>query len=202
MIIGLAGAKHSGKNTAAQFIKEEFGNEYYFREWSFAKKLKVSAAAIFGIPEEAAVEWADRIKESAQIELVDDAMWEGSKITGREFLQRYGTEAHRDIFGDDFWVDALFTQIINTDTAGLKWEEKLDVITDARFPNEADAIHSHGGSVLEVHRFKDSDGDTHASEKPLPPWKVDRVIGNYADLGIFETNTINAVKLEIERIKE
>jgi len=28
-------------------------------------------------------------------------------ITGRQALQRYGTEGHRDVFGEDFWVDAL-----------------------------------------------------------------------------------------------
>ena len=26
-------------------------------------------------------------------------------MTFREFLQRYGTEAHRDVFGKDFWLE-------------------------------------------------------------------------------------------------
>jgi len=180
MIIGLAGVKQSGKNTAAKFISDEFGDEFQIKEWSFAAKLKQSAiAALSGqvLSVEDAVIAADELKTDSEFhgKVFDPAEGEDFVIaeyqfSGREFLQWYGTEAHRKVFGDDFWVDQVMKDI--PDTWGVlpveEWNGRLDLVTDVRFPNEAIAITEAGGRVFKITRPDvENTGDTHASEKPL-----------------------------------
>lgn len=190
MIIGLAGAKHSGKNTVAKFIDEEFGDKYEVREWSFAEDLKKSAAAAIGGGTELdigdPVAFCDVFKENGFIELsvnhdLFSAAW---GISGRQFLQLYGTEAHRDIFGDDFWIQNTLDKIANVNTTTV-WSERLDIITDVRFPNEAKAIDSDmtDVGVFRIRRPEvENDGDTHASEVPLPDDLIDYTINNVGTL--------------------
>jgi hypothetical protein len=90
-------------------------------------------------------------------------------ISVREFLQRYGTEAHREIFGEDVWVDMLCRQI---------HQQKKYVITDCRFPNECRAIKDKGGSIVVIERPGTDVEDAHASEADIPPDLVDAVIVN------------------------
>jgi hypothetical protein len=82
-------------------------------------------------------------------------------------LQRYGTEAHRDVFGEDFWV----TQAMN----GLAVTSRI-VFTDVRFPNEAAAIDRKGGHVIRLERPGASIAEQyHASEQIL---QADYVVQN------------------------
>ncbi len=195
MIIGFSGLKGSGKNTAAEFVAEGFAHDYEVRMLSFAEKLKQSAAACFGIDKEDAVEFCDKLKKDGHtVELWVESR-EGRikpiSVTGREFLQNYGTEAHRNIFGKDFWVDALFQDLF----MGEEWGTKLFLITDCRFPNEAEAIKYHGGKVVEIVRPQVETGDTHASERPLPSELIDMSILNSGDsLPIFKNIVIGAME--------
>src|SRR5210317_1105677 len=117
MIVGLAGAKESGKNTFAKLAWEIFGATYDVKEFSFAKKLKKSAVASLGMSghEFDSIDYADALKDRGLINIEvpnygDHGLFIKS-LTGREFLQFYGTEAHRDIFNNEFWVDVLLTEI-------------------------------------------------------------------------------------------
>lgn len=183
MIIGLAGAKTAGKNTVAKMIAEEFGNKYEVKEWSFAEDLKRSAAAALGIQTDDPVAWCDEFKEEGTITVEINSPRE-HMISGREYLQYYGTEAHRDIFDDDFWVGNVLEKIHNDYQDGDL--SRIDLITDVRFPNEAEAIkyvREYGelfdGAVIKVKRPSvENHGDTHASEIPLPDELIDRVILN------------------------
>jgi len=75
----------------------------------------------------------------------------------REELQRLGTEAGRQIHGEDCWVRIA--------------ERKIDaipgnvVLTDVRFPNEAAAIRSWGGKIVRIDRPGCGPLNDHASEK-------------------------------------
>lgn len=151
MLIGVNGTKGSGKDTIGKYLVENYG----FQRLSFAQKLKESAAVLFNIEP---TEWEElKDNELARIEL-----WVNNRqhrtISARYFLQLYGTESHRNIFGDDFWVDALFR---NFDA----WDGNNYVITDARFNNELKAIKERNGFNVRVVR---QDGsrliDPHVSE--------------------------------------
>lgn len=176
MLIGLNGNKGSGKDTVGKYLVDNYG----FERLSFAQKLKESAAAIFDIP---ASKWEElKNDENARVVLktnidVFDGKWAEIDISVRYFLQRYGTESHRSIFGDDFWVDALFK---NFDP----WDGKNYVITDARFSNELIKIKEHGGFNLRVVRnnlTKVIDG--HVSEAPPPLALVDYTVYNEGSFG-------------------
>jgi len=57
-------------------------------------------------------------------------------------LQRLGTEAGRDILGENVWVNAVFETFTG---------EKL-AISDVRFPNEAEEIRNRGGAIVRIVR--------------------------------------------------
>jgi len=83
-------------------------------------------------------------------------------MTPRLMLQLLGTECGRQIIHPNIWVNSLFadynqpideTQKINKDKGyAYKGEISNWIITDVRFPNEAQAIKDRGGIVIRVNR--------------------------------------------------
>lgn len=159
MIVGLTGKKQHGKDTVDSILVREHG----FVRVPFADALKQSAAAIFDVP----VETWDALKNdpNAIITFTGPGVSASgtvpyAQLTVREFLQRYGTEAHRDVFGGTFWTDVVRGRIEELTEA-----EHDVVVTDVRFPEEAALIKEHGGPVVCIYRPQVADaGDTHASE--------------------------------------
>jgi hypothetical protein len=138
MILGLVGFIGSGKGTAGEIIQQ-----HDFVAESFAGGVKDVAAVMFGWPRNMLEGDTD---ESRQWRETPDGYWSkfmNRDFTPREALQKIGTEVGRDIFHKDFWVLNLQTRI-------LPWNNY--VITDVRFPNEIEWIHSKGGKVIEVQR--------------------------------------------------
>ena len=195
ILVGLTGKKSSGKDTVAQALIDEgkrTGLTVVRR--GFADSLKSSVCRLFH-PEytlEEAVAWADALK-SQQLGTVTMFMPQNErdvpeqvKITGRELLQRYGTEAHRDVFGFDFWVDQLLPMGHGLATWESEWQfahgldEIIDVaiVSDVRFENEASRICALGGYVIRVERHGLDDGDAHASEVPVESRYIAQTIPN------------------------
>jgi len=149
VIVGLAGRKQSGKDSAAALLVKELG----FRRIAFADKLKDFTAAIFDWDRELLDSQAFKEQEIGYIapalkhnlgfqrvelynvlrDMVDDLGWRRGHRKGqtpRHFLQQIGVQA-RKIFGSDFWLDQVSQAIgINENV----------VITDVRFWNEAGAV--------------------------------------------------------------
>ena len=215
-LIALTGARGSGKNTAALGIKQwSRGRGLAYAERGFADMLKWSAARLFwpDISREKGIAWANSIKQGddhqrfmfyqsfttygadgdIQSEVYD------AEVTGRQLLQRYGTESHRDIFGENFWVDQLlplqnphddpdpetpewwwnFTgDPVRTNHGKAIVMPDFNVITDLRFENEAERVKELGGVIWEIHRPGYGGSDAHASEQPLPRELVDKVFPN------------------------
>jgi hypothetical protein len=94
-------------------------------------------------------------------------------ITIRLFLQYMGTDIIRT-WMPQAWVQALWAQHLATD----HW-----IITDDRFPNEAQAISDNGGINIRVIRpGQDDQGVVHVSETALDDWEFDEVIMNDGSL--------------------
>jgi hypothetical protein len=116
-------------------------------------------------------------------EVIDEYGWDGYKDTPyvneiRPLLQRLGTEAGRQVINDTIWIDAALN--------GLDPQGRY-VVSDARFPNEAEAIKSRGGVVWRVIRRNNGpaigpDGTPHASETSLDNWDFDGFINNDSNL--------------------
>jgi deoxynucleotide monophosphate kinase-like protein len=171
MLVGLNGFKGSGKDTVGEYLNKSYG----FERLSFAAKLKESAAALFDIDPILWEGWKN--DPNARVELV--MAGNGGKllpntrpITIREFLQRYGTEAHRSVFGADFWVDYALKGVD---------PNKNFVFTDARFENELSRIKSLGGYNVQILRPELINKDNHASEVPPPLTLIDYQIDNIGD---------------------
>lgn len=163
MLIGINGFKGAGKDTVGDYLVQKYG----FKKASFAALLKQSAAALFDIEPELWDEWKN---SDAVIALFDSDGNEHTVLTARQFLQRYGTESHRDVFGYDFWVEQAFKN--------LDLSEHL-VFTDARFENELAAIRNHDGFVIQVLREDtDKEAGTHASEVRPNIDLIDEVVYN------------------------
>lgn len=221
-IVGFHGPMHSGKDTACLYLSELLG-EYGLtvERRGFADALKVSAARALGAPVEWTVEqcrdFCDDLKRSARIDVLfshvevnDEApggatehYWEPlvpEGITGRQYLQWYGTEAHRDVFGFDFWVNALLPlpstswdhgqARADNDAVLARGFPGADVlaISDVRFENEAQRILDLGGSVVRIVRPEEGRSDAHASENPLPDALVTHTLTNGGTLDEFRAS--------------
>ncbi|MGW2863105.1 deoxynucleotide monophosphate kinase family protein [Streptomyces sp. NPDC001205] len=164
-LIGLSGAARAGK--------DELGRALVERGWqrkAFADKVRDFLYQINPwLPD-------DEINGSYQLaDEVDRYGWEQVKEghpAVREALQRCGTEAGRHVLGPDVWVNALFQD-------EQDWDAPV-VITDVRFPNEAQAIKDRGGLVVEVRRPKQIliNGADHISENALKDWDFDVIVLN------------------------
>jgi hypothetical protein len=95
----------------------------------------------------------------------------GEPMTARSLLQIVGTDAMRDQLHENVWVNALFADY----NENSRW-----IITDVRFPNEAEAIKKHGGIVIRINR--DVDTNNHLSETALDDYEFDYVIDNNSDM--------------------
>jgi hypothetical protein len=193
MWIGITGAARSGKDTVYQILKEHFGEDC--QRFGFADKLKDSACALLNINREQLE--GLKIFDSVKFRLILDEDWGGpvdycfpdddimvEPFTMRALLQRYGTEAHRDIFGKDFWVEQLFNGVNHT-----MLHNKICVITDVRFDNEAQAIKVRDGLVIRLVRSGTGEMQ-HASEVPINHMLVDYVIFNDGSLDDLKKKVI------------
>lgn len=164
-LIGLGHRARAGKDTCADRLVNRHG---YHRD-AFARPLKVMCQALFG--------WGDEHLNGHLKEVVD-ADWGFSPRTA---LQRLGTECVRNLVGPQVWVKSM----------QLRWSGKL-VITDVRFPDEAELVRSAGGQLWRI----DRPGllpSTHPSETALLDYQEwDRVLRN--------DSTIDALDKQVDQL--
>jgi hypothetical protein len=152
MIIGIAGAKRSGKDTAARYLARRG-----FTHDSFAAPIREFTRHLLGLT---GVELEEQ-KEVPQLVI-------GGK-TPRELMQKLGTEFIRQQFDSEAWVKSLFAR--NRGAANL-------VISDVRFGNEAVSIVQRGGFIIRINRVTGIPVDGHVSEQRLPNALVDYEVDN------------------------
>jgi hypothetical protein len=193
--IGLTGLAGAGKDTAFGFLREwaeERGVNA--RRRSFADALKLSFARMF-LPDcsvDEAVIWCNEIKFTGDLAITWSNSGEnGTKTTiehlvsGRTALQRFGTEGHRGVFGDNFWVDVLFPlEDYDRNFMGPLDQQppEICVAADTRFENEAQRIKDLGGynlliirPSLEMQKLADSEWK-HVSEAGINGELIDSTI--------------------------
>jgi len=141
MILGLTGRAGAGKSTVAEYLNREYGLDVK----SFAAPLYASACALLDCTVDELKTWKNDPAFRIELNTVPDldTTLIHKSMTVRTFLQRYGTEAHRDVFGADFWAERPWRD----------WHGQVDwVFEDVRFNNEADAIREHGGTIVRIDR--------------------------------------------------
>jgi hypothetical protein len=196
LVLGIHGPSRSGKDTIYQILLEEFPLIKFERQ-GFADALKISAAKSLGLKGSSSelIVKMDTLKEEGQIH----TPW--GKISGREFLQYYGTEGHRDMFGSDFWLDQVVPNIYNPRERYIGINRVCDVlvIPDVRYQNEVGRVNDAGGQLWKIKRNVEGHTTGHASEGELVAnW--DRVIDNNAtkdDLRSDVKNAFNSIANQI-----
>lgn len=171
-IIGLTGKARAGKDTVADILEEI--TDGTVRREAFADRLKLIAALALGVtvhPDDVGTSgirrWADQFKSTGSVVVLDARNTVVAKTTGREFLQRLGTEGIRDILGESTLLDAV----------SFDPDVDLLILTDVRTVAEAERIHDEGGEVWQVTRPGAGAG-SHKTERPLPVSLIDVQIDN------------------------
>lgn len=154
--VGIVGAAGAGKDTVADALVERLD----YNRVSFAEPMRRMCAAINPIigyrsdgrftPEPLEVRYLDAL---------DQVGYDQAKIVYpelRSFLQRLGTEAGREVLGDDVWVNAAM--------AAAARSSKPPVFPDCRFENEYRAIRAAGGLIFRVTRPGQAVLEGHVSE--------------------------------------
>lgn len=176
-LIGLSGYARSGKNTVGQILEDGYG----FRQESFAQALKNVAAEInptISTGGGGASPLATMFSIYEDWDAVKDAV-----PAAREFLQRLGV-ACRGQIGPNVWVDALARRLRTHPSARY-------VITDVRFPNEANFITDMGGQVWRIERPGYGPVNDHSSETALDLYGFDRTIVNDGSLTELRRKILN-----------
>lgn len=170
MLIGLAGYARSGKDTLADYLVVF----HDYKKIAFAEPMRealyrlnplITVSKVVGTPLRTGV---------------DVFGWEELKETSPEvrgLMQRMGTEVGREMFGEDFWVQQTMKRVA---------EVSGDcVVSDVRYPNEAQAIRDAGGIVIKIDRIGVKPANAHNSENALNDFEFDIVLRNDGTLDEF-----------------
>lgn len=157
-LIGIAGYPESGKDTAASFLQDK---GWKIIECSDALKrslLALNPIVCMNLRKQI----TNGVHTMTQVPMFFHEFfhehchrnWSAAKKNPevRRLLQHLGTEAGRDIHGEDCWIKKI------TEKVDFFIEDK-HVITGVRFQNEIDAITHRGGLMIWLDR---------ESSKPLP----------------------------------
>jgi hypothetical protein len=178
----------------------------YIKNYSFADPLKVICHSLFGLtkgqcwgtdeqkntptmlkwenmPGVVTPESEGNIQSKWNAEMLGIVLHESGPMTARELLQFFGTNIMRKMY-EPVWVNATINKI--------KQEGSLrSVISDVRFPDEADAIKKAGGKLIKLTRSVSK--DSHPSETALDNYiNFDYVIDNSGDSTV--ENLIEEIK--------
>jgi hypothetical protein len=189
ILLGIAGRKGSGKDTLASSLLQWWLNpESLIKDgavYHMADPMKDLSINFFGL-NHASVYGTQEQKESpipyawGQMPtysiMVEPKPPSNRRMTGREFLQYFGTEICRTM---DPMIHAHATmKKIASDEERSIAIDYLAVVADLRFPNECDAIRKRGGKIVLLTRSGDPKIDDHSSENSLNGYSFDAVIDN------------------------
>jgi hypothetical protein len=169
MIIGLTGYAQSGKDTVANILV----NNYGYTRIAFADKIREFLY-------ETNPMYDSIVGEPLFVKAkVDRDGWEEAKKSPhiRRLLQTSGVAA-RKVFGENFWVQQALREV--------HFEGNF-VITDVRFPNEADAIRKYDNSqIWRIRRNGVTAVNQHVSETAMDGEKVDQIFMNSGSIEELE----------------
>ena len=219
LIIGLTGHAKSGKDTLAEAIWSHVAKSNMFNskptdmhKLAFADGIR-EIGEIFGFTKE-------QLTNQDLKETFVHPVW---NITPRVFMQRVGSEMFRNHLDKDCWVKLLMQKIDRIvswnhvpesefqlgladckDNEPRTYVRHCILVTDVRFPNEAQTIKEAGGIIVRVTRPTDGDSSEadwkkHESEAFINEMKVDLDICNCGTLEDFKEH---APEMVAQRVKE
>jgi hypothetical protein len=184
-IWGVTGHKGDGKSTFVRNLAWRYKNIW---PAAFANPLKKSCIALFGIEPKYLYD------QDYKNTIIPN--W---GVTGRDLMQKYGVcirNFSKEFNESQIPPDALFIKRQMIEMGKSSLSEKLVLIEDVRFPNEADVIHGLGGKIIRVidvdkdikRKENETDNDKHESESYFDLIKSDYTIINDHTKGIKHMN--------------
>ena len=179
LVIGFSGKKRHGKDFGATLLTEaasELGYVVYRRAFADALKDEVAAFLSVSYPDRSHADLEESMsKDPYGIEFRKECRrWldtDGKKEEFRLLLQWWGTEYRRKNFGADYWVRQVETWI----EENVHEPNAIVVITDCRFPDEADfVLDICDGYMIRVQRpdlWPTLGADQHPSETALDDYE-------------------------------
>jgi hypothetical protein len=208
--------QHNRNESLQDILKEPSYHEWWLEDESgwevkkWAGKLKLIASILTGINENKfedqefkktnlGPEWNKTVRIFGEYYdgHVEDWTDVEKPMSVRDFLQKLGTDAIRNGLHTNAWVNALMADYRKIDYNDDEQPEYPNwIITDTRFPNEAQAIKDAGGIVIRVDRPGVKPINDHPSEVGLDDWKFDYKIANVSDLVSLSLTVLNILKQE------
>ncbi len=218
-IIGLTGARGAGKDTVAKmlasddFVRTAFADALYIEaaeaygvpvdllQYRPTKETALMALALERCADKGFVTqmrevFAKELDERAKHPWLPKSLdlfaadrqqevlgqWLAAPRSPRFILQYWGTEYRRALFGDSYWRGKVAAQL-------RRYPERRFVITDVRFPDEADLLRSMGGLIIRVLRpalsYEDKALDRHPSEVAMLGYQCDgELVNEEGDAGL------------------
>lgn len=168
MIIGINGWAGAGKDTVADILVKDFA----FVKMAFADPLRDMALAI-DAPMTTDAD-GDLVRYSELLDSIGYRQAKDEYLEVRRYLQRIGTEAVREIIGQDTWVDIAMRRSA---------EFPRVVFSDMRFQNEASAVaNAVEGTTIRIRRPGVEAANDHPSEHDLDTWNFHYTIDNDGSL--------------------
>lgn len=146
LLIGLTGRANSGKSTVAAFLEDEFAFEIV----AFADPIVDMIGALFNAAGVDGAWMAERALKEQPTTL---------GFSYRHLAQTLGTDWGRFMLAPDFWL-----RVMGHKLSGPHLQQLDVVVSDVRFPNEADFITARGGVVVRVVRDMRYQTRGHVSE--------------------------------------
>lgn len=146
ILIGLTGKAGVGKDTAALYLN----NTYDLHHYAFAAPLRRMVEALIG-----KCHWDDREWKERTID------WIGK--SPRQLLQTLGTEWGREQVNSELWVRKA--EHVRQQLGSARFRCAGMVISDVRFPNEAEWLVAAGGILIELRRGSAAGVAAHVSEQ-------------------------------------
>lgn len=202
-IIGFCGFIGCGKDTAANYLV----NEFNFEKDSFAKTLKDILSVMFN--------WDRSLLEGDSTEARNwrnktDVWWSKKlgidNFTPRYAMQHIGTNVFRNNFHTDIWVSTLENRLKNSN--------KNIVVSDVRFLNEIRTIKNLGGKIFRISRgnepewFQCANLANSGNEESLIKMKEYNIhssewswiFSDHFDATIYNNKDINSLKENIKNL--
>lgn len=190
--------------TLNEIIKSQEQHDWWLEEQStweikkWAGKLKEIASMLTGIPKHKfedqefkktnlGEEWNEDVSTIRYTEKGSYITNKFAPMTVRDFLQKLGTDGLRDGLHENVWINALMSDYVPDE---VQWSDGPIggyepgtefpnwIITDTRFPNEAEAIRKKDGILIRVERPGVKPINNHPSETSLDDYKFDHYVSN------------------------
>lgn len=181
MLYAICGNKRHGKDSIADVLVKH----YQFRKDSFARPMKEACSIIFGWD----LDFMEKHKEDIDPSLGISPR-QALMLLGTEFGQHMLCEKYpqfKEITGRKLWAKRVLDAYRSE-----KPSERL-VISDLRFPHEAEVVREKGGKVIRVIRPRWPVDLSHESESAVDSVPYDYLISNSGSLTDLEKKVLDLI---------